>query len=348
MRIHLSCFDFYYDSKRLGELRKIHRRKTIREVEVLRNKEFPTWFRNHMSSSEHFDSDNEKHSDTDIHGNGGSQNIGQTRRKGRGHDKPKWGKSGKEKIEFTKDGLCIVPKDAKLSRYLGSLARTYNFLPFSHTDWRLYKDPIVEKIWKTISDTIDWRPEDIPHIHKIRHTLLKRLAKRVRNNRAELKRKYYTPNVGSPLRFMCGDDRVDSEQWREIVNYWDSDSKNKNKVEKNVENRKQLKMSHTGGTKSFVRHLAGFEQKHGHTPDPIEAFNLVHKRKDKHKSWIDDASEQMGAKISQELTGLVATHGEETPKLRLQAYVTARGFETGGRVRGYGDVVTPDMVPWIT
>ncbi|KAL2476195.1 Uncharacterized protein Adt_36931 [Abeliophyllum distichum] len=116
-------------------------------------------------------------------------------------------------IEFTKDGLCIVPKDAKLSRYLGSLARTYNFLPLSHTDWRSYKDPVVEKMWKTISDTIDWRPEDIPHIHKIRHTLLKRLAKRVRNNTAELKRKYYTPNVGSPLRFMCGDDRVDSEQW---------------------------------------------------------------------------------------------------------------------------------------
>ncbi|KAL2559048.1 uncharacterized protein Fot_03787 [Forsythia ovata] len=175
-------------------------------------------------------------------------------------------------------------KDAKLSRYLGSLARTYNFLSLSHTDWRSYKDPIVEKIWKTIS----------------------RLAKRVRNNRAELKRRYYTPNVGSPLRFMSGDDRVDSEQWREM------------------------------------------EQKHGHTPDPIEAFNLVHKRKDKHKSWIDDAFEQMGAKISQELTGLVATHGDETPELRLQAYVTATGFETGGRVCGYGDVVTPDMVSWIT
>ncbi|KAL2542185.1 Uncharacterized protein Adt_03163 [Abeliophyllum distichum] len=99
-----------------------------------------------MSSFEHFDSDNENHSDSDIHRNGGSQNIE------RGHDKPKWGKSGKEKIEFTKDGLCIVPKDAKLSRYLGSLARTYNFLPLSHTDWRSYKDPVVEKMWKTISE----------------------------------------------------------------------------------------------------------------------------------------------------------------------------------------------------
>ncbi|KAL2535924.1 uncharacterized protein Fot_17315 [Forsythia ovata] len=100
------------------------------------------------------------------------------------------------------------------------------------------------------------------------------------------------------------------------------------------------------------------EQKHSHTPDPIEAFNLVHKRKDNHKSWIDDASEQMGyilrdkiylcrLRYHRSLTQLVSTHGEETPELKLQAYVTVRGFETGGRVRGYEDVVTPDMVPWM-
>ncbi|KAL2554184.1 hypothetical protein Fot_07803 [Forsythia ovata] len=53
-------------------------------------------------------------------------------------------------------------------------------------------------------------------------------------------------------------------------------------------------MSHTDETKSFVRNLAKFEQKHCHTPDLIEAFNLIYKRKDKHKSWIDDASKQMG------------------------------------------------------
>ncbi|KAL2520702.1 hypothetical protein Fot_24625 [Forsythia ovata] len=65
---------------------------------------------------------------------------------------------------------------------------------------------------------------------------------------------------------------------------------------------------------TFVQPLIGqsegqtpMEQKHGHTPDPIEAFNLVYKKKDKHKSWIDEASELMG-----ELTQLVATHGEET------------------------------------
>ncbi|KAL2555717.1 Transcription repressor [Forsythia ovata] len=136
-----------------------------------------------MSSSEHSDSHDENHSDAYIQRNGGSEN------------------SGKEKIEFTKDGLGIVPKDAKLSRYLGSLERT-------------------------------------------RH---------------------------------C-------PQGCQVI---------KNKVEKNVENRKQLKMSHTSGTKSFVRHLDEFvsrkEQKYG----PIETFNLVHKRKDKHKNWIDYASEQI-------------------------------------------------------
>ncbi|KAL2468742.1 Uncharacterized protein Fot_50318 [Forsythia ovata] len=67
-----------------------------------------------------------------------------------------------------------------------------------------------------------------------------------------------------------------------------------------------------------------YKQKHGHTPNPIEAFNFVHKRKDKHKSWIDDAYEQMG----------LLSMTSRPPELRFQAYVTARGFETGDRVRG--------------
>ncbi|KAL6280381.1 hypothetical protein ACE6H2_017262 [Prunus campanulata] len=106
-------------------------------------------------------------------------------------------------------------------------------------------------------------------------------------------------------------------------------------------------MSHMGGTKTFVRYHAEYEQEHGRAPDPIEFFDLVHKRHDENNSWIDDASEQIANKISQELTQLVTTHGEETSELRLQAYVAARGVESRGRVRGYGNIVTPDMVPWV-
>ncbi|ONK75852.1 uncharacterized protein A4U43_C03F21230 [Asparagus officinalis] len=39
------------------------------------------------------------------------------KKRGRGYDKPKWGKSGKESIAFTEDGLCVDPKDAQLFRY---------------------------------------------------------------------------------------------------------------------------------------------------------------------------------------------------------------------------------------
>lgn len=74
-----------------------------------------------------------------------------TKRKGRGYDKPKWGKSGKESIAFTKDGLCVVSKDAKLSRYLGSLARNYSLLPLSPSNWRAYDDAEMNRLWKLIS-----------------------------------------------------------------------------------------------------------------------------------------------------------------------------------------------------
>lgn len=39
------------------------------------------------------------------------------------------------------------------------------------------------------------------------------------------------------------------------------------------------------------------EKEHGHKPDPIEAYELVHKRKDEQRSWVDDASEQMGVSL---------------------------------------------------
>ncbi|ONK72573.1 uncharacterized protein A4U43_C04F20820 [Asparagus officinalis] len=150
------------------------------------------------------------------------------KKRGRGYDKPKWVKSGKESIAFTEDGLCVDPKDAQLSR-----------------------------------------------------------------------------------RFLCGDHHVDRDQWRAMVNYWDTDLKNKVRCENNIESRKRQKMNHTGGTKSLARHMADY------------------------------------VKISRELTSLVETHGEETSELRQQAYVAARGLETRGRVRGYGRGVMPEMIPWV-
>ncbi|XP_020268232.1 uncharacterized protein LOC109843691 [Asparagus officinalis] len=205
----------------------------------------------------------------------------------------------------------------------------------------------MDHVWKTIYDTIDWRPEDVPNIPKIRLVMLQRLSDRCRNYKASLKAKYYTPYVGLPERFLCGDDRVDRDQWRAMVNYWDTDPKNKVRCEKNIESRKRQKMNHTGGTKSFARHMADYEKKHGRKPDPIEMFYIVHKRRDENKSWIDDASEELAVKISRELTSLVETHGEETSELRQQAYVAARGLETRGRVRGYGRGGTPEMIPWV-
>lgn len=82
-----------------------------------------------------------------------TNSVGQVKeKKGRGYDKPTWGKSGKEYIEFTKDGLCLVPKDAKLSRFLGSLARTSTLLPLKPQDWRVLdnKDNTMEEVWRII------------------------------------------------------------------------------------------------------------------------------------------------------------------------------------------------------
>ncbi|XP_020249262.1 uncharacterized protein LOC109826654 [Asparagus officinalis] len=278
-----------------------------------------------------YSASNEEHNIEDNTGefDGTHDDNGPTQKKrGRGYDKPKWGKSGKESIAFTEDGLCVDPKDAQLSRYLGSLAKNSRFLPLKPIDWRLHDDTTMDHVWKTIYDTIDWRPEDVPNIPKIRLVMLQRLSDRCRNYKASLKAKYYTPYVGLPERFLCGDDRVDRDQWRAMVNYWDTDPKNKVRCEKNIESRKRQKMNHTGGTKSFARHMADYEKKHGRKPDPIEIFYIVHKRRDENKSWIDDASEELAVKISRELTSLVETHGEETSELRQQAYVAARGLET--------------------
>ncbi|XP_020244995.1 uncharacterized protein LOC109823120 [Asparagus officinalis] len=177
-----------------------------------------------------YSASNEEHNIEESTGefDGTHDDNGQTQKKrGRGYDKPKWGKSGKESIAFTEDGLCVDPKDAQLSRYLGSLAKNSRFLPLKPIDWRLHDDTTMDHVWKTIYDTIDWRPEDVPNIPKIRLVMLQIVCDRCRNYKASLKAKYYTPYVGLPERFLCGDDRVDRDQWRAMVNYWDTDPKNK-------------------------------------------------------------------------------------------------------------------------
>ncbi|KAL2489170.1 PMEI domain-containing protein [Forsythia ovata] len=132
-----------------------------------------------MSSSEHSDSNDENHSDANIQGMVALKTVAKHEENGVTMANPNEVNQGRGRLSSQRMDYALSPR-----------------MPSYQGTW----------------DTIDWRPENITHIYEIRHTLLKRLAKRVRNNRAELKRKYYTPYVGLPLRFMCEDGRVNGEQ----------------------------------------------------------------------------------------------------------------------------------------
>lgn len=75
-----------------------------------------------------------------------------------------------------------------------------------------------------MQECIDWSdPSMLKMQSKIRRTLWRKLNDRWRGFKARLKKKYYTPYVGTEQRFTCPDERVINDQWRDLVAWWDGD-----------------------------------------------------------------------------------------------------------------------------
>lgn len=57
----------------------------------------------------------------------------------------------------------------------------------------------------------------------IKHNILERVDKYWRSFKNRIKQEHYVKKIGTPARWVCGDNDVDAEQWREMVKYWDKE-----------------------------------------------------------------------------------------------------------------------------
>lgn len=72
--------------------------------------------------------------------------------------------------------------------------------------------------------TIDWTDSETAALEdRIRLRVENRLDERWKHFKCRLKSKWYTDNVGTDERFVCGDKRVREDHWKELVAWWDGE-----------------------------------------------------------------------------------------------------------------------------
>ncbi|GAB2295939.1 hypothetical protein Dimus_038388 [Dionaea muscipula] len=96
-----------------------------------------------------------------------------------------------------------------------------------------------------------------------------------RNWKNKLKEKWYKPTTKTMEEILeCPDKRVDLEQWRNLVEFWNSDD-GMARSDRNAKNRANLNLNHACGTKSMAR-LRDELTIEGEEPDRLEVFQKAY------------------------------------------------------------------------
>uniref|UniRef100_A0A7N0U466 Bromo domain-containing protein n=1 Tax=Kalanchoe fedtschenkoi TaxID=63787 RepID=A0A7N0U466_KALFE len=209
-------------------------------------------------------------------GDAGSSDFSSKKRRTRGPTKCLYVWSRREDkrifVPINKLGEPIGSKAAKLSNFLGTIARDGRLVPLSYITWKKVPAEIQEKIWRLVQSKFDFDSE-------IRGWVFRNLATKFANWKAHLKSKHYNPHQTDEERLADRDKRVLPDQWQHLINFWNSEESQK-QSERNKANRAKVKFCHTSGTKSFAR-LSEERAKHnGKEPTKAELFILTRTRKD--------------------------------------------------------------------
>ncbi|XP_073134298.1 uncharacterized protein [Henckelia pumila] len=97
-------------------------------------------------------------------------------------------------------------------------------------------------------------------------------SKNCRNWKAEVKKKYYYPELSMQDLLKQRDKRVFVEQYMKLVAHWNSE-KSKERSEKNKVARKQKIMNQTTGRRSFAQVQQKLRKEKGCPPSRVELFN---------------------------------------------------------------------------
>ncbi|XP_017971751.1 PREDICTED: uncharacterized protein LOC18607151 isoform X1 [Theobroma cacao] len=176
-------------------------------------------------------------------------------------------------VHDNKLGQPVGPESAKLSSFLGTIARNGHRAPLIFFHWRAMPDSYKEEIWEYVQTKFDLDPS-------CKSWVMQSLATKWRDWKAELKASYYDALNTDEERLKVCDPRVVPEQWPSLISYWNSDD-TKKRCATNKANRAKQKGGHASGTKSYARIREEERNKRpdGKEPTRAELYILTHTRK---------------------------------------------------------------------
>ncbi|XP_058228513.1 uncharacterized protein LOC131336620 isoform X3 [Rhododendron vialii] len=242
-----------------------------------------------------------------------------------------WGQHDNERVQvlFNDKGQPIS-NNSILSHFLGTIARNGKYAPLQYKTWHKMPKVFKEDMFALVLQKFDFSPG-----HK--RWILKSLSKKWRNWKATVKRDHYDSDLPIEEQIHSSPDRVQADQWKELVKYWHEDAKKfytKNKSSRAGQN---------------------IIYKKGKTPLAIvretEAKNLGHDPSRAHMfltCFTNDgkvSNEELREKIEKmkELSEQVP-EGELDSSGPNDVFSKAMGKEKSGSVRMYGLGVCPSDV----
>eukprot|EP00262_Sarcandra_glabra_P004689 TRINITY_DN15881_c0_g2_i2.p1 TRINITY_DN15881_c0_g2~~TRINITY_DN15881_c0_g2_i2.p1 ORF type:complete len:504 (+),score=24.40 TRINITY_DN15881_c0_g2_i2:62-1513(+) len=231
-----------------------------------------------------------------------------------------------------KNGQVIGKHASKLSNWCGRLARNGRLLPIDCLSWRIVDKEGKDRVWKMVLEKFDID-------EAMKHYVMQSVGKKWRDNKCELKAKYYDNGATTEDRYAHCPPSVIPDHWKTLVNFWDSEE-GKKRSERNKKNRSHLTLPHTAGTKSFAR-LRDEEQSKSETqssPTRAEFFVKTHVHKD------GSAVNSEAADKIREMQDWITREGSQDSTSRNDIFSRVMGPERNGRVRGYGLGLTPSSL----
>ncbi|KAL4586572.1 hypothetical protein LXL04_011209 [Taraxacum kok-saghyz] len=131
----------------------------------------------------------------------------------------------------------------QLSRFLGTIARTYSHAPLTHTEWR--KVPNKEKMWEYVLEKYIL-PDDA------KKWVLSTIGHTWRGYKCRIKKKHFYRLKDNKTRWKNRPKNIPEKDFQQLLNFW-----NNKVVMKRCSLKKDARMSqknmHTAGPKSFAR-----------------------------------------------------------------------------------------------
>ncbi|XP_019226606.1 PREDICTED: uncharacterized protein LOC109208053 [Nicotiana attenuata] len=216
---------------------------------------------------------------------------------------------------------------AELGSFLGTLARNAAFCPLNVFNWR--KLQTKEDMWIYIKGKYD-----IPDAAK--RWVFDSIQNAWRKYKNQLFNDHYKPYENDELRMEKRPVDVPESQFRDLLNYWNSDAYKK-MSQTNTENRKKLKYPHTAGKRSFARIC---EEKKKETSEPLSSKDLFVAMRKRKVDRVYKASYADTLNKIAEMERLQSTQESEDGSQPVDAFASVMGPEHPGRLRLYGRGVT--------